>query len=148
MITRLDWKEYFMNIACSVSLRSNCIRHQVGAIIVDIDNKIISTGYNGTPSKVVSCLERGICYRKLNDIPHGTRYETCFSLHSEMNAIIQAGIANTKGSSMFVYGHSFICQMCKRFIVQSELVSVYLKDSDNKIITILVEDIRNELNRI
>ena len=53
------WNEYFLEIAKTCASRSNCIRAQVGAVIVGEDNKIKATGYNGTPSKVVSCMELG-----------------------------------------------------------------------------------------
>ena len=109
--------EYFMGFAKQASTRSNCIRAQVGAVIVGQDNFIKATGYNGTPSKVTSCISREYCYRIANDIPSGTMYESCRSLHAEQNAIIQAGIDRCKGSVMYVYGHSHICVMCKRFIV-------------------------------
>ena len=52
--SRPSFDEYFMTIAKSVSLRSSCIRRQIGAIIVK-DHRIISTGYNGTPRGIKNC---------------------------------------------------------------------------------------------
>ncbi|MBI2437674.1 MAG: cytidine deaminase, partial [Lentisphaerae bacterium] len=46
---RPDWDTYFMDIAQVVKRRSNCLRRDVAALIVK-DRRIISTGYNGTPS--------------------------------------------------------------------------------------------------
>jgi dCMP deaminase len=109
-----SWGEYFFKIAKTVAGRSNCIRAQVGAVIVDDKKHIVSTGYNGTPSKVESCFSRGECYRTLNNIPSGTRYETCRSIHAEQNAIIQAGEENTEGGTIYIYGHNQICILCKR----------------------------------
>ena len=63
------WDEYFLDLAKTCATRSNCIRAQVGAVIVGQDKKIKATGYNGTPSKVESCAERGECYRIKNNIP-------------------------------------------------------------------------------
>jgi dCMP deaminase len=40
----INWTDYFIEIAKTVSLRSNCIRRQVGAIIVDEHKKIKATG--------------------------------------------------------------------------------------------------------
>ena len=48
------WNEYFLEIAKTCASRSNCLRAHVGAVIVGEDKKIKATGYNGTPSKVVS----------------------------------------------------------------------------------------------
>lgn len=141
------WEEYFLEIAKTCASRSNCIRAQVGAVIVGDDKKIKATGYNGTPSKVISCYELGKCYRVENNIPSGTMYETCRSIHAEQNAIIQAGQDRCKDASMFIYGHDFICILCKRFIVQAGIKEVFLKKDDfAPIKRVFVEEIRKELS--
>ena len=48
---RPDWDDYFMTIARVVASRSNCIKRKVAAIIVTVDRRVISTGYNGTPAR-------------------------------------------------------------------------------------------------
>ena len=140
------WNDYFLEIAKTCASRSNCIRAQVGAVIVGDDKKIKATGYNGTPSKVLSCFEIGKCYRIENNIPSGTRYETCKSIHAEQNAIIQAGQDRCMGATMYIYGHDFICILCKRFIVQAGIKDIYLKKDDNSPIKYVgIEQIREEL---
>ena len=141
------WNEYFIEIAKTCSTRSNCFRAKVGAVIVGEDKKIKATGYNGTPSKVISCYELGICYRMENNIPSGTMYETCRSIHAEQNAIIQAGQDRCQNATMYIYGHEFICILCKRFIVQAGIKDVYLlKDENSHMKHISVEEIRKELS--
>ena len=44
---RLSWDEYFMVMATSASLRSPVETTKVGAVIVNSDHQILSTGYNG-----------------------------------------------------------------------------------------------------
>ncbi len=145
--TPIEWNDYFLEIAKTVSRRSNCIRAHVGAVIVGKDKKIKATGYNGVPSKVVSCMELGECFRIKNNIPSGTQYETCRSIHAEQNAIIQAGQDRCQQASMYIYGHNFICILCKRFIVQSGIEKVYLKKDDaSPIMTVTVDDLRKELS--
>ena len=140
------WDEYFLDLAKNCASRSNCLRAQVGAVIVGQDKKIKATGYNGTPSKVESCAERGECYRICNNIPSGTRYETCRSIHAEQNAIIQAGQDRCKDATIYIWGHNFICILCKRFIVQSGITHCVLKKNDDSpIVRVSVEDIRREL---
>lgn len=140
------WDEYFLDLAKTCASRSNCLRAQVGAVIVGQDKKIKATGYNGTPSKVESCAERGECYRICNNIPSGTRYETCRSIHAEQNAIIQAGQDCCKDATIYIWGHNFICILCKRFIVQSGITHCVLKKNDDSpIVRVSVEDIRREL---
>src|SRR6201993_3337635 len=70
--------KYFMNIALAVRLRANCKGNRVGAIIV-LDNRIISTGYNGTPENMTNCLDGG-CYRCANRnkaYKSGEAYDLC-----------------------------------------------------------------------
>ena len=145
----INWTDYFIEIAKTVSLRSNCIRAQVGAIVVDPNKKIKATGYNGTPSKVISCKEKGSCYRIEHNIQSGTRYETCRSIHAEQNAIIQAGEEKCRDGVMYIYGHDFICILCKRFIVQSGIKDVFLKKDENtEIKHVLVDDLKEELSEV
>ena len=145
-MTIKPWVEYFLDLAKTCASRSNCIRANVGAVIVSDDKTIKATGYNGTPSKVESCAERGECYRIKHNIPSGTRYETCRSIHAEQNAIIQAGQDKCKGATMYIWGHDFICILCTRFIIQSGIVEVYLrKDENSPIMKVTVEDLRKSL---
>ena len=44
----MDRDAYYMNMAIAVGKKANCLGRKVGAIIVK-ENRIISTGYNGTP---------------------------------------------------------------------------------------------------
>jgi dCMP deaminase len=140
------WDEYFLDLAKTCATRSNCIRAHVGAVIVGQDKKIKATGYNGTPSKVESCAERGVCYRIKNKIPSGTKYETCRSIHAEQNAIIQAGQDRCNNATIYIWGHDFICILCKRFIVQAGISQCVLKKDENSpVVKISVEDIKKEL---
>ena len=144
----LDWDEYFLEMAKTASKRSNCLRAQVGAIIVGDDKTIRATGYNGTPSKVESCMERNYCYRVQHNIPSGTRYETCRSIHAEQNAIIQAGLERCKNSTMYIYGHNFVCILCKRFILQAKIENIILKkDDESPIVRLTAQDLRNDLEK-
>jgi len=143
------WEDYFLDLARTCASRSNCIRAQVGAVIVGDDKKIKATGYNGTPSGVESCYERGECYRIKNKIPSGTCYETCRSIHAEQNAIIQAGQDRCKDAVMYIWGHDFICILCKRFIVQSGIKEVVLRRSEDcPVKKVSIADIRQELEAV
>lgn len=46
----LSWEEYFMGVAKLSALRSKDPSTQVGACIVNDNNRIVSMGYNGFPS--------------------------------------------------------------------------------------------------
>ena len=56
MFDRPSWDEYFIKLATEVAKRSTCLRRQVGAVIVDKDNHILATGYNGAPAGLDHCI--------------------------------------------------------------------------------------------
>jgi dCMP deaminase len=56
---RPTWDQYFMKIADIARRRSNCMKTSVGAVIVNDENRVISTGYNGTPKEIPSCYRMG-----------------------------------------------------------------------------------------
>ena len=143
---RPAWDEYFLRFAAQAAARSDCIRAQVGAVIVNPRRKVKGTGYNNSPVGVESCLARGYCYRIARDIESGTRYETCRSIHAEQNAIIQAGEDNCVSSTMYIYGHTQVCVLCKRFILNAGIVQVFLqKDSDSEVLRVNPQTWRDEL---
>ena len=55
---RPSWDAYFMRLANLAALRSNCMKRQVGCVLVR-DKRVIATGYNGTPRGLVNCNEGG-----------------------------------------------------------------------------------------
>ena len=83
-MTRPSWSEYFLAIAEVVSRRSTCSRAHVGAVIVSPDNRILATGYNGSPPGESHCGDAG-CLVVDN---HCQR-----TLHAEVNAIAFAARA-------------------------------------------------------
>ena len=83
---RRDRINYYLDIADAVTERSTCLRRKWGAVIVK-DDEIISTGYNGAPRGRKNCTDIGTCIREELNIPRGTRYELCRSVHAEANAI-------------------------------------------------------------
>ncbi|POW18909.1 hypothetical protein PSHT_05232 [Puccinia striiformis] len=48
-LQRPSWDTYFTELANLASLRSNCMKRRVGAVLVSGDKRVLSTGYNGTP---------------------------------------------------------------------------------------------------
>jgi len=146
-MNRLSWDEYFMEIARTASLRSDCLRAHVGAVIVNSHKKIKGTGYNNTPAGCKPCDEKYKgCYRIKNNIPSGTRYESCRSVHGEQNAIIQAGEVNCTDGDLYIYGHTQVCILCKRFIINAGINRVFLRKEEGEEMFILYpEDWKEEL---
>ncbi|HDS15853.1 MAG TPA: cytidine deaminase [Proteobacteria bacterium] len=126
-LQRPDWQTYFMDIAQLISRRSTCIRRQVGALIVK-DNRILTTGYNGTPSGIRHCLERG-CLRDQLQIPSGQRHELCRGLHAEQNAIIQAAHHGVSIESGELYCTNQPCIICAKMIINAGLKKIIIRDA-------------------
>ena len=85
-MNRIDTDKYFLEIASTVAKRSTCMRRSVGCILVDSQNHIVATGYNGVPSKFTHCLDSP-CEGAF--APSGTDLDLCNALHAEVNAFLQ-----------------------------------------------------------
>lgn len=135
---RPQWDDYFMAIARIVATRSTCDRLRAGAVLVK-DNRIISTGYNGSPPGLPHCdgeeghlMEEGHCVR---------------TIHAEHNALLQVAVmssASTKDSTMYALYNP--CIHCAKYIVacgvkrvvigkiyRGEKALEYLKDARIKV---------------
>ncbi|MBQ9781612.1 MAG: dCMP deaminase family protein [Clostridia bacterium] len=119
------WTKRFAEMANYVGTWSSCYQEnrQVGAVIVK-DKRIIATGYNGAPSGVQSCKDKGECLRKKLNIPSGTRQETCYAVHAEQNAICQAAKmgASVEGATIFVTHQP--CTICTKLIINAGIKKV------------------------
>ena len=119
------WDHRFMEMAQLVSTWASCYQEErkVGAVIVK-DKRVMTTGYNGAPAGVSTCVERGECLRKKLGIPSGTRHEMCYAVHAEQNAIIQAAKlgVNIDGSTLYWAGQP--CILCAKMIVNAGIVRV------------------------
>jgi dCMP deaminase len=124
--SRPDWDTYFLDIVELISRRSTCLRRAVGAGLVR-DRRILSTGYNGAPSKLQHCLEIG-CLRDLLCVPSGERHELCRGLHAEQNAIIQAAVhgVSTKDSTLYCTNHP--CVICAKMIINAGITRIVIQD--------------------
>ncbi len=119
------WDHRFMEMAQLVSTWASCYQEErkVGAVIVK-DKRVMTTGYNGAPAGVRTCVERGECLRKKLGIPSGTRHEMCYAVHAEQNAIIQAAKlgVNIDGSTLYCTHQP--CILCAKMIVNAGIVRV------------------------
>lgn len=119
---RPSWDEYFMEIVNVVKKRSTCLRRQVGALIVK-DKRILSTGYNGSPSGLRHCEEVGCLREKLN-IPSGQRHELCRGLHAEQNAIVHAANSGVSIKCSTIYVTDQPCVLCAKMIINAGIERV------------------------
>jgi len=111
-----------MSITKVVAERSTCRRRKVGAIIVG-DKRILTTGYNGAPSGLRHCLDRG-CLREEQGIASGERHEFCRGLHAEQNAVIQAAQSGVSVKGGTLYTTHFPCVMCAKIVLNAGITRV------------------------
>ena len=123
---RPSWDEYFSRITQEVSKRSTCLRRKVGAILV-LDKRILATGYNGVPSRITHCSERG-CLREEHKVPSGERHELCRGLHAEMNALIQAANHGIRVHGATLYSTAFPCSLCAKMLINGGITRVVAQD--------------------
>lgn len=134
---RVSKEEWFLKVALDCAARSTCLQRRYGAIIVDTEGYIISTGYNGAPRHVADCLNVRTCQRKLRHIPSGQNYEKCMSVHAEMNALLQAG-KNAKDGVMYLSGYDLEkndlpdnmmpCSLCTKLLINAQIKEVIMMD--------------------
>jgi dCMP deaminase len=119
---RISFDEYFMRMALLASERATCERLKVGSVIVKNKN-VLSTGYNGSASGEVHCIDVGCLIRD----GHCIR-----TIHSEQNALLQCAKhgVSVKGASIYVT--HFPCLHCTKSLVTAGITEiVYLNDYRN-----------------
>ena len=124
---RPSWDEYFMKITELVASRATCLRRKVGAVLVR-NKRILTTGYNGPPSGIRHCEQRGGCIREELKIPSGERMELSRAIHAEQNAIIQAakeGIS-IEDSTLYVTTHP--CFTCSKILINAGVKEIIYKE--------------------
>lgn len=113
----IGWDEYFMGIAMLSAERSKDNSTQVGACIVNSDNKIVSVGYNGMPT---GCCDDDMPWEREGENSLNTKYP--FVCHAELNAILNSNIGNLGGCTVYVT--LFPCNECAKAIIQSGIKKV------------------------
>lgn len=113
----ISWDEYFMGIAMLSAERSKDNNTQVGACIVNRENKIVSVGYNGMPT---GCSDDEMPWERSAESPLDTKYP--FVCHAELNAILNCNIGNLSGCTLYVT--LFPCNECAKAIIQSGIKRV------------------------
>jgi len=113
------WHQRFLDLAQHVSAWSKDPSTQVGAVIVDDQRRIISTGYNGFPRGVADLSDR------YND--RSIKYEMI--VHGEVNAIL---FANQSLRNTTLYTWPFMpCSRCAAIVIQTGISRVVAPWCDN-----------------
>lgn len=110
----LNWDEYFIQVAETVAVKSKDRSTQVGAIIVNKQHSILSTGFNGFPRGIDDYVE------ERHERP--TKY--IWTEHAERNAIYNAAYLGHSLKDAKMYTTLFPCVECTRAIIQSGIVEL------------------------
>lgn len=119
----ISWDEYFMGVAQLSGMRSKDPNTQVGACIADVNNRILSVGYNGTPVGLGD-----------DEFPWGAsddplRDKHSYVIHAEANAILNYRGSLKDMADGTAYVTLFPCQECAKTLVQAGIGEiVYLDD--------------------
>ena len=97
-----------MTVAEAIAKRATCPRASVGAVLVDAQNRIIGTGYNGSPTGLAHCTDKG-CIKDYAG--HCVR-----TIHAEANALANA-VASPRGATLYVT--HFPCIRCANLLIQA-----------------------------
>jgi len=118
-INVMDWKDYFLNIAEQVKLKSKDESTKIGAVIVGEDNEVLSTGYNSFPRGMDDSL------KERQERPE----KYLWFEHAERNAIYNAARIGIPLKNSKIYLTSGLpCMDCARGIVNSGIKEVYCKE--------------------
>ena len=123
------WDARFMELADTISGWASCYKpdRKIGAVIV-LNKRIVTTGYNGAPAGIKTCVERGECLRQKLGIASGTRAELCYAVHAEQNAIIQAARLGSSIDGATLYCTHQPCVLCAKMIVNAGIKRVVYQE--------------------
>ncbi len=117
----MDWDRYFLQLAEVVSTRSPDPNTKHGCVLVDKNNRVLSTGYNG-PIQGLS--------NELIEWERPQKY--LWMIHAEDNAVTFAK-CDLEGSAAYITGRP--CVPCLRRLVQAGVKSIVFGDREAKCIT-------------
>ena len=116
----------YMKTARVFAELSSAKRKHVGAVVVK-DDKIVSTGYNGTPpGDDRSCGSTGQCPRALDPTAKHAEgnYDLCWAVHAESNALLRASWSDLRGATLYITGKP--CPGCSKLIASSGINRVVI----------------------
>lgn len=109
--------KYYIQIALLAATRASCPKRQVGAVITDENNRVLSIGYNGPPRKLPSCLE----------VPCGgeTKNHPCIAAHAEISAIASC---RDLQSARNIYVSCSPCISCTQALMSTKIENLYFAE--------------------
>lgn len=133
-LCNFNWrvKKAFIDTANSLKVMSKCTRLKVCCLVVK-NNRIISTGVNGTPKGFKNCSEVFSVQERLTKGYYEKHhiFSEAYEVHAEMNAIIELG-RNTSIDSyadLELFCSTCPCPNCAKMIAQAGIKKVYYSEA-------------------
>lgn len=108
-----------MEMAKILAQESKCVSLKVGAILT-IENRIISTGINGTPTNMTNCSDIFTHRSKEH-----SDWSNVHEIHAEMNCLLFAARHGISTDNTTLYCTTEPCIQCLKNLVQAGIKSVY-----------------------
>ena len=115
-------KNFFLKTAYLLGQESKCVSRNVGAVIAD-HKRIISTGYNGTPSGFTNCNDVFKMGNFVREDHH--KWSKMNEVHAEMNAILFAAKEGKAIEGAEIYTILQPCDECLKNIIAAGIKKVY-----------------------
>jgi dCMP deaminase len=125
--------DFYMRLAMVVETGAKCLGSHVGAVIVK-DNRVLGSGYNGTPAGYPNCTEaekgcRRCALRLEEDGARiaGKLYDICLCVHAEQNAMLTAARFGTALDGALLYTTLQPCFNCLKSLMQVRISGVVFR---------------------
>ena len=115
--------DYFMRVADETATLSYAKRLQVGCVIVK-DNRILSIGYNGTPTGWDNCCE----YTIDDGMGYNTGKTKPEVIHAESNAITKLAASTESSKDAVAFVTHAPCMDCAKLLYQAGISEVIYKE--------------------
>ncbi len=125
-MTRPSWDEYFIEMTDTVAKRATCDRGRSGSVIVR-ENRILTTGYVGSPPGLPHCDEVGHLMKQVMDEDGAVRSHCMRTIHAEQNAICQAARHGISLAGATLYCTMEPCRVCAMLIISVGIRRVVAK---------------------
>lgn len=113
---RPSWDDYFMEICDTVAKRATCGRGRSGCVIAK-DNRILVTGYVGSPAGLPHCDEVGHQMKQMIHEDGSVTQHCVRTVHAEQNAICQAAKNGISIEGATLYCRMTPCRTCTMLII-------------------------------
>jgi dCMP deaminase len=120
--TRISWKKYFTKVSEIVALRSPDLHKQVGAVVVNSKNRVLSTGYNGLPRDVDESLVNWDDREAVREL----------IIHAECNAILFLRKEDMNEDELTLYCSLSPCPECVKLVKTAGISKIFFIEKYRK----------------